>query len=189
MTKKELRNQVLQQLETMSLDDYKKRSEKMIEQLMKQDAYKKAQVIGITISRFPEVDTTSLIQAAWDAGKKVAIPKCVPRTRAMDFRIFTSYDELETVYIDLLEPVVEQTTAISKKQIDLLIVPGVVYSKEGYRIGFGGGYYDRYMSDYGGQTISLAFYCQLNQNIRIEEHDLPVEMIITENKTIDCQRK
>lgn len=189
MTKKALRNEVIHQLETMEMDEYKRKSEKIMEQLLTQDVYRNAQVIGITISRFPEVDTKPLIEAAWRAGKKVAIPKCIPSTREMNFRIFTSYDELETVYINLLEPIVDRTTAVSKDQIDLLIVPGIVYSSRGYRIGFGGGYYDRYLTNYACRTISLAFESQLNQNIPIEEHDIPVQAIITENERIDCQRK
>lgn len=189
MTKKELRNQVLEQLRMMNKDTYRTASETIIEQLRAQTAYQDAEVIGVTISRFPEVDTKLFIQTAWADGKKVAIPKCLPRTRAMDFRKMTSYDELAVVYMDLLEPIVDETIAVSKEKIDLLIVPGVVYSNEGYRIGFGGGYYDRYLADYGGRTISLAFSCQLNQNIQVEAHDLPVEMIITENEIIDCQRK
>ena len=107
----------------------------------------------------------------------------------MDFRILTSFDELETVYIDLLEPIVEQTESIGKEQIDLLIVPGVVFSNDGYRIGFGGGYYDRYMTDYKGATISLAFHSQVNHEVPIEAHDIPVQKIITERDFIDCQRK
>lgn len=189
MTKKALRNQVIQHLKRMDMDEYKKRSEQIIKHLIAQDAYQSAQVIGVTVSRFPEVDTKPLIEAAWKAGKKVAVPKCIPSTRAMDFRIFNSYEDLEIVYVDLLEPIVDKTTTISKESIDLLIVPGVVYSDQGYRIGFGGGYYDRYMSNYAGRTISLAFERQLNENILVEEHDIPVQAIITEHGRIDCQRK
>ena len=76
------------------------------------------------------------------------------------FDLLLSYDNLETVYMDLLEPIIEETVSVAKNEIDLQIVPGVVFSDEGYRIGFGGGYYDRYIMDYKGATLSLAFECQ-----------------------------
>ena len=107
--------------------------------------------IGVTISRFPEVDTQPIIEAAWKWENKIAVPKCIRETKEMDFRLLTSFDELETVYMDLLEPIVEQTESMGKEEIDLQIVPGVVFSNEGYRIGFGGGYYDRYLKDYKGR--------------------------------------
>lgn len=189
MNKKEIRNQKLCHLNTMSEDEHAHYSDAIIQRLFEQDAYDDAQVIGVTISRFPEVDTKPLIESAWKAGKQVAVPKCIRDTRAMDFRILTSFDDLETVYIDLLEPIIEKTESIAKEQIDLQIVPGVVFSNEGYRIGFGGGYYDRYMTDYKGATISLAFHSQINAEVPIETHDIPVQTIITERDLIDCQRK
>lgn len=189
MNKKEIRNQMLRHLNTLNEDEYAQNSDAIINKLFEQDVYKNAQVIGVTISRFPEVNTFPLIEAAWKAGKQVAVPKCIRDTYAMDFRILTSFEDLETVYIDLLEPIVEKTDAIEKEQIDLLIVPGVVYSNNGYRIGFGGGYYDRYMTDYKGAAISLAFHRQTNGDVPIEAHDIPVQAIITESALIDCQRK
>lgn len=189
MNKKEIRNQMLHHLNTMNEDEYAQYSKAIINKLFEQEVYRNAEIIGVTISRFPEVDTKLLIEAAWKAGKQVAVPKCIRETYAMDFRILTSFDELETVYIDLLEPIVEQTESIGKEQIDLLIVPGVVFSNDGYRIGFGGGYYDRYMTDYKGATISLAFHRQVNHEVPIEAHDIPVQKIITERDFIDCQRK
>ena len=86
----------------------------------------------------------------------------------------------------MLEPIVEETTSIKKEVIDLQIVPGVVFSNEGYRIGFGGGYYDRYLTDYNGYTLSLAFECQTGYVIPIETHDIPVRKIYTEKREILC---
>ena len=150
------------------------------------DEFRSAHTIGITISRYPEVDTLPLIEAAWKAGKRIAVPKCINATREMDFRLITTFDSLETVYIDLLEPIIDQTTHVPKDEIDLQIVPGVVFSDEGYRIGFGGGYYDRYMSKYKGEALSLAFLCQTSHVVPVEPHDVPVSKIITEERVIIC---
>lgn len=171
---------MLRRLNEMDPAEHRKKSEQILNNVMVEDVYRNAKIIGVTLSRFPEVDTLPLIQAAWQDGKQVAVPKCIRETREMDFRILTSFDELETVYMDLLEPIVEQTESVAETEIDLQIVPGVVFSEEGYRIGFGGGYYDRYMATYKGPSMSLAFRCQTKQEIPIERHDIPVQMIITE---------
>ena len=128
-----------------------------------------------------------MIESAWQSGKHVAVPKCNPDTREMDFRLITTFEDLETVYMDLKEPIVSRTVSIDKGQIDLQLVPGVVYSDEGFRIGFGGGYYDRYLTDYKGSRVSLAFDNQTSHEVPIEEHDIPVNKIITENRVILCQ--
>lgn len=180
MTKKDRRLAMLQRLNEMDVAEHQGKSEQILKNLMKQAVYQRADVIGVTLSRFPEVDTLLLIQAAWNDGKKVAVPKCIRKTREMDFRLLTSFDELEVVYMDLQEPIAEKTISVKPEQIDLQIVPGVVFSKEGYRIGFGGGYYDRYMANYSGASISLAFACQTGYDIPVEKHDIPVQLMITE---------
>lgn len=188
MSKLPLRNETLMIMKNMNPSDHASRSAAIMEKLIASKEYEIAQTIGITISRFPEVDTQILIEAAWKSGKQVAVPKCIPSTREMDFRIITSFEDLETVYMDLQEPAMDRTETIEKKQIDLQIVPGVAFSREGYRIGFGGGYYDRYLTDFPGTCISLAFNIQTGKTVPVEDHDIPVDMIITENELIQCRK-
>lgn len=180
MNKKEIRQAMLRRLNEMDSAEHRRKSEQILNNVLATDVYQNAKIIGITLSRFPEVDTLPLIQAAWQDGKKVAVPKCIRETRDMDFRILTSFDELETVYMDLLEPIVEKTVSVPPTEIDLQIVPGVVFSDEGYRIGFGGGYYDRYMANFSGASLAVAFQCQTRQEIPVEKHDIAVQMMITE---------
>jgi 5-formyltetrahydrofolate cyclo-ligase len=187
MSKEILRNQVLGILNNINRTEHLKKSLEITNRVLASDEFRSADTIGITISRYPEVDTRPLIEAAWAAGKRIAVPKCIHATREMDFRLITSYDSLETVYMGLFEPITDETLSVEKKGIDLQIVPGVVFSDEGYRIGFGGGYYDRYMSDYNGATLSLAFVTQTNHKIPVEGHDIPVSKIITEVNEITCK--
>lgn len=189
MSKKVLRNQMLGILNNINRTEHQKKSLEIINRLLASDEFRSADTIGVTISRYPEVDTRPLIEAAWTAGKRIAVPKCIHATREMDFRLITSYNSLEKVYMDLLEPIIDETISVEKKEIGLQIVPGVVFSDEGYRIGFGGGYYDRYMSDYKGDTLSLAFAVQTSQVVPIERHDISVSKIITEDKMIICQKR
>lgn len=189
LNKKDTRKEILRRLNAMDPNEHQQYSEEITSIVMAQEAYQKAKTIGVTLSRFPEVDTIPLIKAAWADGKQVAVPKCIQSTHEMDFRRLTSFDELETVYMDLQEPIVDQTVSVEQADIDLQIVPGVVYSLDGYRIGFGGGYYDRYLSTFKGTTISLAFSCQLKETVPFEQHDIPVQMIITEAKKINTGKK
>ncbi|ARK20093.1 5-formyltetrahydrofolate cyclo-ligase [Sporosarcina sp. P26b] len=188
MEKQKLRKQVIQQLHQLTPSDHERKSASIVEKVLASDEFKYAETIGITLSRFPEVDTHHLIEIAWQAGKRIAIPRCIASTREMDFRLIDSFDQTEVVYMDLKEPKIELTESVKPEEIDLQIVPGVVYSETGYRIGFGGGYYDRYLINFPFETISLAFDCQIRDNIDIEAHDIPVSYIYTEEHIIDCQK-
>jgi len=188
LNKKLFRYEMLTTLNHMNRKEHGHLSSEIKNLFISTNEFQNAKTIGITISRFPEVNTRPIIEAAWSMGKQVAVPKCIKRTREMDFRLITSYSDLETIYMDLLEPIVAKTQSIKKEDINLQVVPGVLYSAEGYRIGFGGGYYDRYLTDFGGHTMSLAFKGQTNHKIPVEEHDIPVEQIITENAIHHCKK-
>ncbi|WP_422123154.1 5-formyltetrahydrofolate cyclo-ligase [Planococcus sp. X10-3] len=185
MDKASQRKEMITLLNSMDTEEHRQKSDAILAFLMKDPVFQSAEIIGTTISAFPEVDTRKLMDACWKAGKKTAVPKCDPVTRAMTFRLVNDPRQLETVYMKLKEPIVELTEEVGPEQIDLLIVPGVVFSKEGYRIGFGGGYYDRYLTRYKGPTRSLAFSVQLTETVPVETHDLPVQRIFTENGHYD----
>lgn len=180
MTKKQLRNEVLRELRTMEEGQYWSFSKSIHEHFLNETNFGPTDLIGITISRVPEVDTTLLIQNFWQQGIGVAAPKCDPSTRAMQFYRITSFEDLETVYMDLKEPNPEVTVKVDASDLTYLVVPGVVFSKSGYRIGFGGGYYDRFLTTYTGPTASLAFDIQLRAEVPTDGHDLPVDRVFTE---------
>jgi len=182
--KKEIRNHMKAKLTRLSKPVYEDLSNKIAQTLFIQEDWKEANVVGITISRFPEVDTYHIIRKAWEAGKQVAVPKCLPSERKLAFRIITHFSQLESVYYGLSEPIESKTAKIEPNDIDLLIVPGLGFTREGCRLGFGGGYYDRFLPDYHGKTISLAFDLQLIPTIPVEEHDQPVQKIITNHEVI-----
>ncbi|MEK4759500.1 5-formyltetrahydrofolate cyclo-ligase [Viridibacillus sp. FSL E2-0187] len=186
LDKKTLRQDMRVQLAQMSKAQYDAYSLQIHEQLLRESSIKKANVIGLTISAFPEVNTIPLIEKLWSQGKRVAVPKCEPKTRAMIFYEITSFDQLETVYMQLKEPIPTLTKEVPKEEIDCLIVPGVVFDRFGYRVGFGGGYYDRYLVSYNGERITLAFEVQLIHKVPTDQYDLPVHKIITETSVINC---
>jgi 5-formyltetrahydrofolate cyclo-ligase len=181
MNKSEWRKKMKQLLLSIGASDRRRMSESVSSYLYQMREWKDSQTIGITISRKFELDTTYIIKKAWEEGKKVGVPKCYSHDKKMEFREILSFHELENVYMDLYEPRVEETPFIFPDQIDLLVVPGLVFDKEGFRIGYGGGYYDRYLQNYKGAKISLAYTGQTTVALPHEEYDIPVDQIITEN--------
>lgn len=188
MDKPLLRKSVLNEMKQLDKRSHQLKSEAIHRRLMEDAAFADARTVALTISSFPEVDTLRLIEECWKKGKKVAIPKCIPSERGMDFYFVESFEQLEVVYMQLKEPKVKETEYVASEKIDLMIVPGVVFSHAGYRIGFGGGYYDRYLANYKGVTRSLAFDLQVVAKVPVEEHDIPVDGIHTESQFIKTEK-
>lgn len=177
-----IRKQIMDELAKIEKPQYEHDSYEIAQLLFQDTIWKEATTVGITISKSPEVDTYQIIRKAWEEGKQVVIPKCLPKKKEMVFRTLTKFNQLESVYYGLLEPIEAMTKEVSANEIDLIIVPGLAFTENGYRIGFGGGYYDRYLANYLGQTISLVFTPQLVAELPIEEHDIPVNKIIAVKK-------
>lgn len=186
MEKKEIRRAVLGRLKELPGDEHRERGLLAAGRLISDRRFADAGVIGITVSRYPELDTEPIIRAAWSAGKRVAVPRCSPGDRSMQFRELSSFDDLETVYMDLREPVESRTRPVGKEELDLIVVPGVVFSEEGFRIGFGGGYYDRFLAGFGGETVSIALEEQMSGGLPVEPHDIPVNAVMTDRRVILC---
>lgn len=187
MNKTTLRNEVRGALAKMSEAAYQDRSFIVAKYVLQEPYIIEANTIGITISNKPEVDTIHLIGELWQLGKKVAVPKCNPKTREMTFYAIDSFAQLETVYMHLREPIPEKCEFVDANEMDVILVPGVVFDKFGYRIGYGGGYYDRYVLNYSkGKLVSLLFDEQLYEQVPTDAHDCPVDIIVTPTKRIDC---
>lgn len=179
MDKQAMRQQMWELLTTISYGDYKERSQVIGRKLLQEPSIKEGKTIAITMSNKPEVDTTMIIEALWQLGKRVCIPKCGP-ARTMDFYEIDGFFQTERSKMNILEPVPELTQLVAKCELDVIIVPGIVFDTSGYRIGFGGGYYDRFLADYTGKTIALAFDEQIVTHVPKDMYDLPVERIVTD---------
>lgn len=168
----------------MSKEERNEIESRLTSNLIASELWQRAETIGITISQKFEWNTKQLIKAAWKQNKKICVPKCYPQKRKLKFFEITSYEQLEVVFYDLLEPNPDQTKYINKNVIDLLIVPGLAFDKRGFRVGFGGGYYDRFLMDYDNKTVSLCSNSQLKIEVPNESFDIPVQHIITETGQI-----
>ncbi|MCH1624932.1 5-formyltetrahydrofolate cyclo-ligase [Fredinandcohnia quinoae] len=185
-TKKVLRKEMKEHLQLIDDSFLKIWSKSITEKIITLPEWNHAKTIGITISGKHEVNTEELIKMAWKANRRVVVPKCIPSTKKLVFREITSFSQLEVVFYGLKEPIEDQTKEVDQGDIDLLIVPGLRFTKEGYRLGHGGGYYDRFLTTYEGNTISLAFDIQIIDSLPIETFDLPVQKIITNEQMINC---
>jgi len=186
--KRELRRHMLSRLRQLPAPEKRVCDRQIAGYLYQWTPWKQARAIAITVARETEVDTAPIIEQAWRDGKKVGVPKCDPAAKTMTFRRIVSFAQLEEAYAGLLEPIEEQTTAMDREEFDLIIVPGVCFAKNGFRIGYGGGYYDRYLPGAAAVTAALAYSFQVVDDIPVEEHDVPVEFIITDKGVIRCER-
>lgn len=182
--KKELRLQTLAMLDQISAEEFNRHAALLHEHVLQLPAWKQAKTIALTMSRGKEIPTMPLIEKAWEEGKTVCIPTCFPKIKEMVFYEYTPETKMKSSYFGLLEPDPLESTAVHKEAIDLIIVPGVCFDQRGYRIGFGGGYYDRYLADYHGVTIALCLSLQQTRHIPAETHDIPVSMIVSEKGTL-----
>ncbi|MGN1182680.1 MAG: 5-formyltetrahydrofolate cyclo-ligase, partial [Faecalibacillus sp.] len=123
-----------------------------------------------------EVDTWQLIKDSIDT-KQICVP-VIQEDHRMDFVHIHNFHDLKKNKYGIYEP--EYGQIIEKKDIDLIVVPLVGYSNDNYRLGYGGGYYDRYLENYKGQTIGLAFQLQKLDQYLPEDHDIALHKIITE---------
>ena len=172
--KSELRKQVLQEMKALSQEQKQAIDQALTERLLQHPFYQEAKIIATYLSFPHEFQTQGLIEQALKDGKKVLIPKTYPKGR-MDFVVYDPQQLVKTSF-GLLEPEGE-LTVIDSCQIDLIHVPGLVFTTEGYRIGYGGGYYDRYLIGYKGHTISTLYPFQIQEFIP-DDHDIPVQEVL-----------
>ncbi|EGP4803052.1 5-formyltetrahydrofolate cyclo-ligase [Enterococcus faecium] len=173
--KEKLRRQGIEKLKNLAKSGKKKDKEQRIcEQLFASEYWKSAQVIGTTLSNEFELDTQPIIQRAKKEQKKIVVPKTLPK-RQMAFYEMDEHTVFERSSFGVLEPQSEKLYL--PEMIDLLIVPGIIYNRAGYRIGFGGGYYDRYLKNFHRKTCSLVFREQLNEQWRPESFDQKIQQL------------
>jgi 5-formyltetrahydrofolate cyclo-ligase len=187
LDKKELRQKQKDLLSSFERHIYEHKSFLIASSLYKTEEWRTSKTIAVTVSNFPEVDTWQVIRKAWEEGKWILVPKCVPNEKKLDFYYLHSFDGLEKVFYGLFEPDPEKNTPADSAEIDLVIVPGLAFMRNGYRLGFGGGYFDRFLENFRGQTLSLAFKEQLVKEVPVEHFDIPVAKIVSEGAVIKCE--
>lgn len=188
MNKKSLRHQVLDERSKLGKNMHKKYSNIILNTILNSLYYKNAKTIMTFISFMDEVDTHEFIKKSIEDGKNIVVPITIPETKDLKLSLVKDFKELEPGYYNILTPKEGFIRYTDPKLVDLIIVPGVVFDRDGYRVGYGGGYYDRFLSkiDKSVPKIAIAFDLQIIDKVPREYYDIPVDYIITEKEIIGC---
>ena len=182
--KKEIRTRLLNRRKALSIEERAWMSEAIIKRILRHPWFQEATTIYLYMSYREEVDTRTLLKEAIRMGKNVAVPKV--RGKEMEFYYIEDCEELRPGMRGIPEPEGE-TISLANDESALILMPLVGFDKAGNRIGYGGGYYDRYLERHPSHpTIGLAYSIQEVDELPIEETDRRPDRIVTEEKEVNA---
>ena len=175
MDKTELRRRIREKKRAMTPEEIEERSRELGRQFAATEAYRKAKTIYGYMPYNQEVRTVPMLEQALRDGKKVAVPKVFGDE--MKFIWLTDLTQVEKGYAGIPEPVADGPVA--DDETALVLMPGLAFDPEGHRIGYGGGFYDKFLAgEPGHPTIALCYPFQVFPHLETEAHDLPVDTVI-----------
>lgn len=179
-TKSIIRQEILQKRDALSDTERKIKSERICQRLITDERFMLAKTILVYMPIKTEVSTLPLIEQAWALNKRVGLPKT--QGDEMNFYECHDFSDLTIGAFNILEP---KTEVLIEPSHALLIMPGAVFDQQRHRIGYGKGFYDRYLKNHSPiETIALAFDCQIVDYFEAEAHDIAPSCILTESQTI-----
>lgn len=182
--KKSLRSRCRQLRTSMSAEEKAEKDRKILERIISSKAYLAADIILTYVSTDIEVDTSALIRQALSDRKRVAVPRCIDGTRDMDFYFISGTDCLEKGTFGVMEPVPQKCIKAYAFETALCIIPGLAFDMQGYRLGYGKGYYDRFLSAHTRLTKMGICYCSCTFNeLAHGRFDICSDMLVTEKYT------
>ena len=187
MDKKALRKKIIALRDMLSPAEINEKSALIAEKLYSLPAYTQAEKIMFFLDFGSEVSTRSMVEETVKRGKVALVPKALPKTRELIPSQILDWDsELAPGAYNIPEPRDDALRPCKPEDIDLLIVPGVAFDSKGNRLGYGGGYYDRFfpMLKPGVLLVALVFDLQIQPEIPVDEWDRRVDMVITEKRII-----
>jgi len=181
--KEKIRRRILKLRDALSTKEREEKSRQIKGELFALFDFKAAKTIFFYAAKGNEVETKGMIEESLSSGKKVGLP--IVKGKEIFFSQIFNYGKLLPSTFGILEP--EEEHPISLDRVDLIIVPGIVFDRQGNRIGFGRGFYDRFLKKVPRVfKIGLAFEIQIVEKIPQASNDIPVDKIITERRIIDC---
>lgn len=191
MEKQEIRKKVIQMRKELSKDYRIWADDKIYKRLTSLESYQQAKLLFSYVSYKSEADTKKILQKALNEGKTVAVPKVMDGNGIMEFYEIQSLQELKKGYQGIEEPDIENKKPVIPEKMQeaaLMIMPGAAFDSKCNRIGYGGGFYDRYLNKHSKiiKTIAICYEKQLVNNIPAEELDVKPDMIITEQRMISA---
>ncbi len=175
MDKKALRTKIREQKRMMSLAQIEEASRKLGELFLNTDLYRNAKTIYGYLPYNQEVRTVPMLEHALGDGKKVAVPKVYGDE--MKFIYLTDLTQVLQGYAGIPEPIAD--APVAEDPTALVLMPGLAFDKEGHRIGYGGGFYDKFLAaEPDHPTIALCYAFQMVENLPTEEFDIPVDCVL-----------
>ena len=175
MDKKELRRQIREQKRAMTEEQIVAASQRLGELFCNCEYYKNAKTIYGYLPYNQEVRTVPMLEQAIKDGKRVAVPKCYGEE--MRFIYMDDLNKVEKGYANIPEPIDDEPVADDKTA--LVLMPGMAFTKEGHRMGYGGGFYDKFLaSEPDHPTVALCYDFQMLDYIPTEDYDIPVDCVL-----------
>ena len=175
MDKKALRREIREKKRAMSEAEIVRRSERLGELFAATEAYRNAKSVYGYLPYNQEVRTVSMLQKAFSDGKRVAVPKVYGDT--MRFVWLDDLSKVEKSEMGIPEPVADEPVA--DDDTALVLMPGVAFTVKGDRMGYGGGYYDRFLAaEPNHPTVALCYEFQIVETLPTEEFDIPVDLVL-----------
>lgn len=176
-TKKAIRQQIMKQRNNMTSEEVQQLSAQICSNIKELDIYKAAEKICLYMPINNEVDVTLLAYDAWNDGKTLWLPKTSGNT--MGFFKFSQDTALSLGTYGIMEPVSDELLEPDKDT--LVLMPGAAFSPDGGRIGYGGGYYDRFLNKWDVcRTAAVCYQFQILQELPVEKHDVKPDIIVSE---------
>lgn len=187
LEKQRLREEHLAAREALSEQERSVLDDRITQKLLAISEYVEATTVLTYVSVSSEVSTRMFIECALRDGKTVAVPRCLPG-HCLEFVTITSLDQLIAAPFGLLEPP-KELPALTEEQMNasICIVPALLVDIKGYRLGYGAGFYDRFLSTYPGKKICLAYQQNLSRTMLPHTtFDVAVDEVITESDVLTC---
>ena len=188
MSKNELRNNVIAIRNALTIEEIERKSEAIKKLLFTLPEYQNANTIMAYVDFRNEVQTSGIIKDALAGGKKIAIPITDVKNKKLTPSLLHNFPgDLVPGTWGILEPRSECIRPIASEELDLVIIPGVAFDEVGNRLGYGGGFYDRFLLRTRRDVIllALAFELQIKPNVYPAQHDIPMQMVVTEERIMD----
>lgn len=187
LEKQRLREERLASREALSEQERSVLDDRITQKLLATSEYAEATTVLTYVSVLSEVSTRMFIECALRDGKTVAVPRCLPG-HCLEFVAIASLEQLVAAPFNLLEPVKELPAVTEdQKNNSICIVPALLVDTKGDRLGYGAGFYDRFLSTYPGKKICLAYQQNLSRTMLPHTAlDVAVDMVITESEVLTC---
>ena len=180
--KDDIREEYKQRRLEMSMEERHQRDEAICHVAENLVSFRYAEYVLLYAATEGEIDVNAIAQLALEKGKKVCFPRCDKKTHTMTYHIVQSLDELKVDSYGILEPAEEAPVYEPEKDTGAAVcfVPGLVYDKAGYRLGYGKGFYDRYLSAFSGCTIGVVYSDYILPVVPRGRFDVSVDILLTE---------